>query len=249
MAPSLVEKLSRAARSMASGSSAHSDLSSATRETIRAVRDYTMTSPERIAAACSAAQYVARNGIEGSIVECGVWRGGSMMAMLRTLVEEKHTAPDVYLYDTFEGMSTPTEIDRAFNGDSAKELLEKSDKREADSIWCKASLADVAKNVASVGYDPSKIHLIAGKVEDTIPAAAPETVALLRLDTDWYESTRHELIHLFPRLVRGGVLIVDDYGHWQGARKAVDEYFAENSVRILLNRIDYTGRIAVKVFD
>ena len=66
----------------------------------------------------------------------------------------------------------------------------------------------------------------------------------MRLDTDWYESTRHELTHLYPRLVVGGVLIIDDYGHWESARKAVDEY-VENT-RILLNRIDYSGRIGVK---
>ncbi|HSR89761.1 MAG TPA: TylF/MycF/NovP-related O-methyltransferase, partial [Gemmatimonadales bacterium] len=79
------------------------------------------------------------------------------------------------------------------------------------------------------------------------PDAAPSTISLLRLDTDWYESTRHELTHLFPRLSPGGVLIIDDYGHWQGARKATDEYFARHSVRMLLNRIDYTGRIGVKL--
>jgi O-methyltransferase len=70
---------------------------------------------------------------------------------------------------------------------------------------------------------------------------------LLRLDTDWYDSTRHELVHLFPRLSQGGVLIIDDYGHWKGARQAVDDYLKESGTRLLLNRIDYTGRIAVKV--
>jgi hypothetical protein len=68
----------------------------------------------------------------------------------------------------------------------------------------------------------------------------------LRLDTDWYESTKHELVHQYPKLSVGGVLIIDDYGHWQGARQAVDEYFNDNRLPILLNRIDYTGRIAIK---
>jgi hypothetical protein len=93
----------------------------------------------------------------------------------------------------------------------------------------------------------SHVRLVKGKVEDTVPKNAPEKIALLRLDTDWYESTRHELVHLFPRLLPGGVLIIDDYGHWQGARKAVDEYIAGNQVKILLNRVDYTGRIGVKI--
>jgi O-methyltransferase len=79
-----------------------------------------------------------------------------------------------------------------------------------------------------------------------VPRSAPEVIALLRLDTDWYASTKHELLHLYPRLTQSGVLIIDDYGHWQGARKAVDEYVEENRLPLLLNRIDETGRIAVK---
>ena len=91
------------------------------------------------------------------------------------------------------------------------------------------------------------IIYIKGKVEETIPEIIPGKISLLRLDTDWYESTLHNLNHLFPLLSKGGILILDDYGHWQGARKAVDEYLEKNNVKILLNRIDYTGRIAVKV--
>lgn len=106
-------------------------------------------------------------------------------------------------------------------------------------------------NLRRTAYDPARLHYVKGKVEDTIPSSpdgvqAPERIALLRLDTDWYESTRHEMVHLYPRLVPGGVLIIDDYGHWQGSRKAVDEYFAENGPPLLLNRIDDPGRLAVK---
>jgi len=90
------------------------------------------------------------------------------------------------------------------------------------------------------------MRFIVGKVEDTIPGEAPGKIAILRLDTDWYESTKHELINLYPKLSTGGVLIIDDYGHWEGARKAVDEYIHDQRLRILLNRIDYTGRIAVR---
>jgi hypothetical protein len=105
----------------------------------------------------------------------------------------------------------------------------------------------VKQAVYSTGYNRDKFHFVQGMVEDTLPEKAPEQIALLRLDTDWYESTRHELIHLFPRLSRGGVLIIDDYGDWEGARKAVDEYIAQHNVAILLNRIDHTGRIGVKL--
>ena len=104
----------------------------------------------------------------------------------------------------------------------------------------------VRETVLSTGYPEEQVHIVRGPVEDTIPGKAPERLALLRLDTDWYESTYHELVHLYPRLSVGGVLIIDDYGHWEGARRAVDEYFAAAGSRPLLNRIDYTGRIAIK---
>ena len=98
----------------------------------------------------------------------------------------------------------------------------------------------------SSGYPEERLHFVAGRVEDTLPAQAPAEIALLRLDTDWYESTRHELVHLYPRLSEGGVLLVDDYGHWAGAKRAVDEYFATEAPPLLLSRIDYTGRIGIK---
>jgi len=104
----------------------------------------------------------------------------------------------------------------------------------------------VRATLTQSGYPTGRLHFVRGPVETTLPEHAPERLALLRLDTDWYESTRHELQHLYPRLSEGGVLIVDDYGHWEGARRAVDEYFERHPPAPLLNRIDYTGRIAVK---
>lgn len=215
--------------------------------TIDAVRPYTMTSDERVAALCDAVRYVVTNRIPGDIVECGVWKGGSMMAVARTLLDLGDSARELHLFDTFEGMTAPTGEDVALTGELAADLMAASTDREnAESVWCRAPLDVVRQAMASVGYDGSKIHYIKGRVEDTIPDAAPERIALLRLDTDWYESTRHEMIHLFPRLCVGGVLILDDYGHWLGARRAVDEYLGEHNVPLFLQKIDYTGRYAVK---
>jgi hypothetical protein len=90
------------------------------------------------------------------------------------------------------------------------------------------------------------VLFIKGKVEETIPGTLPKEISLLRLDTDWYESTLHNLVHLYPLLRKGGILILDDYGHWQGARKATDEYFARENIIPFLSRIDYTGRLYVK---
>ena len=209
------------------------------------VAPFTMTSPERIYALRRAVQYVASSGIAGAIVECGVWRGGSVMAVARTLMDLDRTDYELYLFDTFSGMPAPGELDRDSAGRGAADLLSQS--REDSHVWALSSLEETMEAVYSVGYPRGRIHFIVGPVEETIPSRAPETIALLRLDTDWYESTRHELVHLFPRLVAGGVLILDDYGHWQGARKATDEYLAEQRRRLLLNRIDYTARIGIKL--
>lgn len=216
-------------------------------DTIRAVAPYSLTSPERLAALCEATRYVVQAGIPGDIVECGVWRGGSMMAVARTLLESGDTSRKLYLYDTFAGMPPPGEKDVTHAGTAAGDLMQGADKDDPSSIWCRAPLEGVRTALFGVGYPRDKIYFVQGKVEDTIPQTTPEHISLLRLDTDWYESTRHELIHLFPRLRAGGVMIIDDYGHWKGARQAVDEYLAGSKARVLLNRIDYTGRIAVKV--
>jgi len=218
-----------------------------TAQTIAAVRPYTMTSDERVAALCDAVRYVVTNRVPGAIVECGVWKGGSMMAVARTLLELGESTRDLHLFDTFEGMTAPTGEDIALTGESAADLMATStDREDAESVWCRAPLDVVQQVMTSVGYERSRIHYIKGRVEETIPASAPERIALLRLDTDWYESTRHEMIHLFPRLCVGGVLVLDDYGHWLGARRAVDEYLREHDVPLFLQRIDYTGRYAVK---
>jgi hypothetical protein len=222
------------------------DFDEEAKATIEAVRAYTITSPERLFALIQAVRHVSVAGIAGDIVECGVWRGGSMMAAARTLLECEDTSRQLYLFDTFAGMSPPTDKDVAVDGQTARKLVSAERKGDPTSALCYASIDDVKSAMLGTGYPAARMHFVKGKVEDTIPIHAPEEIAILRLDTDWYESTRHEMAHLFPRLVRGGVLIVDDYGHWTGCRQAVDEYLESNGIRLLLNRVDYTGRIAVK---
>jgi len=153
----------------------------------------------------------------------------------------------MYLYDTYEGMSEPTDHDRSFAGCSASSQL--AQQPRGTGVWCHASLEDVRANLESTGYCMSRLQFVQGKVEDTVPAVLPDRIALLRLDTDWYESTRHELFHFYPQLLKYGVMIVDDYGHWQGSRQAVDEYFVGHECPIMLHRIDYTGRVMVKMED
>jgi len=210
------------------------------------VKDYTMTGIERVNAVIEAVKYVEKNKIGGVIVECGVWKGGSTMAMALTLKMLNSETRELYLYDTFSGMNAPTDDDIQYDGTLAEKKFSETKLSKNTSTWCAWSLDKVRENVFSTGYPQEKFHFIKGEVENTIPENIPQEIALLRLDTDWYESTKHELIHLFPLLSPNGVIIIDDYGHWGGAKKAVDEYISENNLTLLLNRIDYTGRVGIK---
>lgn len=207
-----------------------------------------MTSPARLLSVIDSVRYCTARGIEGAFAECGVWRGGSVLAMILTLQQLGVDERDVHLFDTFEGMTEPTGADTSPYHPPASEMWAAEQGRPWRFLFDGEtnSEAAVREVIASSGYPAERVHFSAGPVEHTLPAAAPERIALLRLDTDWYESTRHELEHLYPRVQRGGVLIIDDYGHWDGCRRAVDEYFSKEADPILLNRVDYTGRTAVK---
>jgi hypothetical protein len=226
-------------------------LSDADRAIVTTAFPYTMTGAPRLMSLVDSVRYCVRRGITGAFAECGVWRGGSVLAMVLTLQDLGRTDRDIYLYDTFEGMTAPSEHDVSSLDPPALVTWQEAQAR-GERAWGSMFDADgfnedtVRRTVLSTGYPEERIHFVRGPVEDTIPSTVADELALLRLDTDWYESTRHELEHLYPRLADGGVLIVDDYGHWEGARRAVDEYFATHAAPLLLNRIDYTGRVAVK---
>jgi hypothetical protein len=210
-------------------------------------RGATMTSIERMYALYGATRYIVDNEIEGDFVECGVWRGGSMMLVALTLLRLGRSDRELWLYDTFTGMTPPSADDvQEMTGARAGDILAQRGKSHDDPFWGIAPRAVVEQNLRDTGYPRERIHFIEGDVLTTLPAHAPERIALLRLDTDWYASTRHELATLYPRVEPGGVTIIDDYGYWRGARKATDEYFATVTPRPLLQRIDYTGRLCVK---
>jgi hypothetical protein len=220
-------------------------------EICRTVAPYTMTSKERIISLIRAVQYVEQYGIPGAFVECGVWRGGSMMAIARTLLAAGSGDRNLFLFDTYSGMPEASDSDVDVSGRSGAALLEElrkltTEEQATNQIIARCPIEDVRANLLSTGYPKDRLHFVEGRVENTIPRDAPDQIAVLRLDTDWYESTRHELVHLFPRLSRHGVLIIDDYGHWRGARLAADEFFRQNPEPIFLSRVDYTGRIAVR---
>ncbi len=176
-----------------------------------------------------------------------MWRleGGSTMLIAYALLALNGANRKIYLYDTFTGMSEPTKSDYAISNKKASITKWQKEQNEDYNNWAFAPLSEVKKNMFATGYSEKNIIFIKGKVEETVPKTMPSRIALLRLDTDWYESTKHELPHLFPLVAKGGVLVIDDYGHFAGSKKAVDEYFSNKPM--LLNRIDYSGRIGNKI--
>ncbi len=212
---------------------------------IRAVERFTMTSPERIAAICQATRYVVSNEVPGAIVGCGVWRGGSTMAAAYTLLAGGDTDRELSLYDTYTGMTQPTEADRDAGGRAASEIMSSLGSDRHGSAWCYASLEDVTANLTSTGYPRERMHFVVGPVEETIPGTAPDRIALLRLDTDWYESTRHELVHLFPRLSARRSADHRRLRALAGCAAGGRRVPRGDGLPILLSRIDYTGRIGV----
>ena len=223
-------------------------------ELFEKARRYTMTGKEVMFSTWQAARYVAQRRIPGDIVECGVWRGGSaLLAAMAVRNNEKKAPPQglfkrsgrrkIWLYDTFEGMTPPTEMDVDLTGTAAADYIASySD----NGRWCYADEADVRQVFADGGFSDSDIELVKGDVCETLKVRKPSRISLLRLDTDWYESTKAELEILYPLLSPGGVLIIDDYGHWEGARQAVDEFFAREPT-LLLHRISYAVRVAIKI--
>jgi O-methyltransferase len=217
------------------------DCDSVTAGIIRRVQPYTLTPPPRIMALCESVRHLTRAGIRGPIVECGVWRGGSMLAAVLTLLELGDTDRELHMFDTFTEMPEPDERDVHMSGASGPEFFEKV--VSGDATYDLHRVEEVRELLAATGYPPDRLQFVQGLVEETIPARAPETIALLRLDTDWYRSTVHEMEHLYPRVVSGGILIVDDYGEFSGARDAVDEQLGKDGRPVLLNRVDFSCRL------
>lgn len=208
--------------------------------------EYTMVSQERSFGLYKAIEYVIKNDIQGDFVECGAWKGGQAMLMAYTLMKEGVTDRKIWLYDTYEGMTEPCKEDwNILKGKPAIKTWKHKEKDDHNE-WCYAGLEEVRSNMNSTGYPEHNLLFVKGKVEETIRENMPTQIAILRLDTDWYASTLCELEFLFPLLADGGVLILDDYGTWEGARRATDEYLKKENAQILLSPLEH-GRIGVKI--
>ena len=185
--------------------------------------------------AYKAAKHIAKHKIPGAIVECGVWKGGCSALMAETLIKQGETGREIYLYDTFAGMTAPEDIDQHFTESRDSHKLYSDNKKSDHVDWCYGPYEEVQATLKTSGYPEEKIHMIKGPVEETLQKTLPENIALLRLDTDWYESTKAEMEHLYPLLSTGGMFLVDDYGTWQGARRAVDEYIEKHNLPLFLH--------------
>jgi O-methyltransferase len=219
------------------------------REAVQRISGHTMSSFERLATLWHQVRYLDRYQIPGALVECGVWKGGSSAMMaLAHLASSPVPCRPLHLFDSFEGLPEPR---RESDG---REAIQYSSNRAGGNLvsiqQCVGTLAENRQLLQDeVAYPEKLLQYHVGWFENTVEEAAPKIpqIALLRLDGDWYESTRTCLVHLYPHVVRGGVVVIDDYGHWEGCRKAVDEFLASLSEPILLNHIDYTGRYWIRV--
>lgn len=203
---------------------------------------YSMTPEIRMYVLCQAIKYIKNNNLEGDFVECGTWKGGNII-LFQKFNLLLNLNKKIYGFDTFEGMTEPSDSDKRKNIPAKKIAVILGIKKMQD--WCYSSYEEVLKNISD-NTIINNINLIKGKVEDTLlnEKNLPKKISILRLDTDWYASTKIELEVLYKRLVNGGVLIIDDYGDWEGARKAVDEYFKNQN--IWLHYVDSSCRFLIK---
>ena len=213
-------------------------------EFINISNQFSMTGHLRMYILSEAIKYSKINKLEGDFVECGIWRGGNIL-LYKFLNDYYLLNKSIFGYDTFEGMTEPEKVDVDYKGHDALQTLNDFKKDENTiNIHCYSSIESVSKNILKY-KNLENVHLIKGPVEKTLldEKNLPKKISILRLDTDWYRSTKVELEILYPRLVSGGILIIDDYGHWQGARRAVDEFFNKKK---WLHYVDYTCRYLIK---
>jgi len=207
---------------------------------ISIVKPLTMTSIQRITELFNSLEYIRLNNIFGDFVECGVWKGGNILGIMEYLYYYQMLDRNVWLYDTFEGMTTPEEVDIDLKNQKASDILQQ--------VLCYSSMDEVKKNLSISKFPNENIKFVKGDVCETLNNTdnLPNKISLLRLDTDWYKSTKKEMDILYPILSKDGILIVDDYGHWRGAKIAIDEYFTLHNLSPIINNIDYTGIKIIK---
>jgi O-methyltransferase len=221
------------------------------------VRDYTMADEACLITLWQHTKYLETNSIVGDYVECGVWKGGCVALMALGNLSYGSTRRNIYLFDSFTDICEP---DKKVDGDKAiQQATEWSTTKGTDGKLkplegfydqfgghgTKAACIEVIEK--KVGYDKEKVHYIEGWFQDTFPIHSKTIgqIALLRLDADWYASTKICLETFYDKVVDGGIIIIDDYGTYEGCKKAVDEFFLGKK-KPLLNHINKHSRYIIK---
>lgn len=193
----------------------------------RMVRPYTLVGPERIKNLHMLALRIESEGIAGDVIECGVCNGGTAAVMARSATHSRIDRT-LWLFDSFQGMPETTKAD----GPEAEEYVGQ----------VLGSAKRVRELLRKAGANLERVKIVEGWFEDTFPTVSISQIALLNIDADWYESVKLCLETFYDRVVPGGFVSIDDYGHWPGCRKAVDEFFAERQLEYTLQEVDYTAR-------
>ncbi len=221
------------------------ELSDNDRELINLASQYSMTPQIRIFNLLQSLRHLKYKKIKGDYVECGVWKGGNLILFKKFLQEENILSKKIYAYDTFEGMTNPDDNDFDISTNEKAEFLLKKDTQRESNVWGVCNLNNVKSNLLKTVGNLDNIEFIKGPVEETlIDDNIPDQISLLRLDTDWYSSTKKELETLYKKVSPGGIIIIDDYGHWGGAKKAVDDFFKNKYV--WMHYVDYACRLIIK---
>jgi len=217
------------------------DAERAAAEDMAKVAGHTMTKYDRCAALHQLVKHVEDAAIPGALVECGVWRGGSAAIMAMANGRYGKARRVVHLFDAWGDWPDPTNKDGNRFDDLKQGTLLKADNDGALAA-CRELFRDVARHPA----DLTVFHQ--GLFDRTIPAARDSIgpIALLRVDCDWYEPILLCLEHLWPLVSSGGIVVFDDYGYCDGARRATDEFLASTGRRHLLHFVDYACRYVVK---
>jgi O-methyltransferase len=207
-----------------------------------------MAPPLRTFSLIKLVKFIIDSNIPGDFVECGVWRGGSSMAIAKTLYDLGVSNRKIYLYDTFQGMTEAGNLDVSLQAnENYNEMKSKVEFNRDSHVWAYASISEVKKNMLKTKFSPNLTVFIEGDVKSTLSDHLPDIIALLRLDTDFYESTAIELEALYPQVTVGGCIFIDDYGSWAGSQIATDEYRKKNRIESYLHIIDNDARIFFKV--
>jgi O-methyltransferase len=205
-----------------------------TNELYSLIKDYTMCRQERFTTFCNAIKNT--NYLEGCIVECGVWKGGMICGASKFAINNNINRK-FYAFDSYEGFPEPTEKDIvAYTNESALKLDNWGVKSAPVNLESLTTLLE-CMNLLSIPID--MIIPIKGWFKDTVPLF-DKKIVILRLDGDWYDSTKVCLDYLYDKVISGGIIILDDYGYWKGCKEATDEFLSKHNINITLNKTDFS---------